>query len=313
MPPRALDATVAAFLHHLAVERGSARNTLRAYATDLERYAAHLAAAGVEDLADVRECHVTAFVVALRTPGPDRPALAASSTTRALAAVRGLHRFAAHDGVVADDVTRAVAPPAQPRRLPRTLTIDEVDQLLAGRPGDDPAALRDRALLELLYSTGARISEAVGIDLDDLDERARTVLLRGKGGRERLVPVGRPALAAVEAYRVRGRPVLAANGRGAAPSARGALLLNARGARLSRQSAFHVLRAAAETAGVARAVSPHTLRHCFATHLLAGGADVRVVQELLGHASVTTTQLYTHVTVDALREVYATAHPRARG
>jgi integrase/recombinase XerD len=305
--PRA-DAVVEAYLHHLAVERGSATNTLRSYAIDLERYVCHLAASGVDDLGQVREAHVTGFVVALRTPGPDRPALAASSTARALAAVRGLHRFAARDGLVGDDVARDVTPPAQTRRLPRTLSIDEVDQLLAGRPGDDPAALRDRALLELLYSTGARISEAVGLDVDDLDERARTVLLRGKGGKQRLVPVGRPALAAVEAYRVRGRPALAAKGRGT-----GALLLNARGARLSRQSAFHVLRAAAETAGVAREVSPHTLRHCFATHLLAGGADVRVVQELLGHASVATTQLYTHVTVDTLREVYATSHPRALG
>jgi integrase/recombinase XerD len=305
--PRPAD-VVEAFLHHLAVERGSAANTLRSYATDLERYLDHLVACGVDDLARTREEHITGFVVALRTPEPGRPALAASSAARALAAVRGLHRFALHDGLVADDVARGVAPPTLPRRLPRALSIDEVDQLLAGRPGDDPAALRDRALLELLYSTGARISEAVGIDLDDLDERARTVLLRGKGGRQRLVPVGRPALAAVEAYRVRGRPALAVRGRGCP-----GLLLNARGARLSRQSAFHVLRAAAETAGVARQVSPHTLRHCFATHLLAGGADVRVVQELLGHASVATTQLYTHVTVDILREVYATSHPRARG
>jgi integrase/recombinase XerD len=301
--PRPSD-VVEAFLHHLAVERGSATNTLRSYTVDLERYVAHLRAVGVDDLAAVREEHVTGFVVVLRTPA----ALAASSAARALAAVRGLHRFAARDGLVPADVSRAVTPPALPRRLPRTLSVDEVDQLLAGCPGDDPAALRDRALLEVLYSTGARISEAVGIDMDDLDARARTVLLRGKGGKQRLVPVGRPALAAVEAYVVRARPALSTRGRGSP-----ALLLNARGARLSRQSAFHVLRAAAETAGVARDVSPHTLRHCFATHLLAGGADVRVVQELLGHASVATTQLYTHVTVDTLREVYATSHPRALG
>jgi integrase/recombinase XerD len=305
--PRPAD-VVEAFLHHLAVERGSAANTLRSYTVDLERYLRHLAACGVDDLGQVREEHVTSFVVALRTPAPGHPPLAASSAARALAAVRGLHRFAARDGLVPDDVARDVSPPALPRRLPRTLTVDEVEQLLAGCPGDDPAALRDRALLELLYSTGARISEAVGIDVDDLDDRARTVLLRGKGGKHRLVPVGRPALAAVEAYRIRGRPALAARGRGTH-----ALLLNSRGARLSRQSAFHVLRAAAETAGVGREVSPHTLRHCFATHLLAGGADVRVVQELLGHASVATTQLYTHVTVDTLREVYATSHPRALG
>jgi len=207
---------------------------------------------------------------------------------------------------VPDDVARAVTPPALPAKLPRALAVDEVDQLLAGCPGDGPVALRDRALLELLYSTGARISEAIGIDRDDLDVDARTVLLRGKGGTQRIVPVGRPALAAVDAYRVRARPALATKGRGTP-----ALFLNARGARLSRQSAWHALRGAAEVAGLTAQVSPHTLRHCFATHLLAGGADVRSVQELLGHASVTTTQVYTHVTVDELREVYATTHPRA--
>ena len=299
-----MEATVEAFLHHLAVERGSAANTLRAYRTDLDRYLGHLRDTGRADLAEVGETDVTAFVAALRS-GPEP--LAASSAARALAAVRGLHRFAALDGLVADDVARDVTPPARPARLPRTLDVDEVEQLLAGIVGDGPVALRDRALLELLYSTGARISEAVGLDVDDLDAGARTVLLRGKGGKDRIVPVGRPALAAVDAYRVRARPALAAKGRGT-----GALLLNARGGRLSRQSAWHALRAAADAAGLAADVSPHTLRHCFATHLLAGGADVRTVQELLGHASVSTTQIYTHVTVDALREVYATTHPRAR-
>ncbi|HEY0816646.1 MAG TPA: site-specific tyrosine recombinase XerD [Pseudonocardia sp.] len=292
---------VEAFLHHLAVERGSATNTLRSYAADLRRYVEHV---GERDLTEVREADVTAFVVALREADPP---LAASSTARALAAVRGLHRFAARDGLVAVDVARDVPPPALPSRLPRTLSIDDVEQLLAGCVGDGPVALRDRALLELLYSTGARISEAVGLDVDDLDAEQRIVRLHGKGGRDRIVPVGRPALAAVDAYRVRARPELARRGRGGA-----ALFVNARGARLSRQSAWHTLRAAAEAAGLVCDVSPHTLRHCFATHLLAGGADVRVVQELLGHASVTTTQIYTHVTVDTLREVYATSHPRAR-
>ncbi|MDT7552121.1 MAG: integrase/recombinase XerD [Pseudonocardiales bacterium] len=295
---------VEAFLHHLAVERGSAANTLRSYAADLRRYVEHLGETGRGDLAEVREADVTGFVVALRQGDPP---LAASSAARALAAVRGLHRFAARDGLVADDVARDVAPPALPSRLPRTLTIDDVEQLLAGCVGDGPVALRDRALLELLYSTGARISEAVGLDVDDLDVEQRIVRLHGKGGRDRIVPVGRPALAAVDAYRVRARPELTRRGRGGA-----ALFVNARGARLSRQSAWHTLRAAADAAGLVAEVSPHTLRHCFATHLLAGGADVRVVQELLGHASVTTTQIYTHVTVDTLREVYATSHPRAR-
>ncbi len=302
--PRTEEA-VEAFLHHLTVERGSATNTLRSYAADLGRYLEHLRSRGLGDLAAVREADVSAFVVALRSGAAP---LAASSAARALAAVRGLHRFALHDGMVPEDVARAVSPPALPKRLPKALTIDQVEQLLAGCPGDGPGALRDRALLELLYSTGARISEAVGIDIDDLDTRQRTVLLHGKGGKHRIVPVGRPALAAVDAYAVRARPALAGRGRGTP-----ALLLNARGARMSRQSAWHTLRLAAETAGLSAAVSPHTLRHCFATHLLAGGADVRVVQELLGHASVSTTQVYTHVTVDTLREVYATSHPRALG
>lgn len=300
-----VSSAVEAYLAHLTVERGSSANTVRAYTNDLDRYLLHLRERGIEELAAVRETDVGEFVSALRS-GPTP--LAASSAARALAAVRGLHRFAARDGLVAVDVAKPVTAPALPGRLPATLTIDEVDQLLAGCVGDGPLALRDRALLELLYSTGARISEAVGIDLDDLDAGERTVLVRGKGGKQRIVPVGRPALAAVDAYLVRARPTFAAKGRGVP-----ALLLNARGARLSRQSAWHVLRGAADTAGLdPTAVSPHTLRHCFATHLLAGGADVRVVQELLGHASVTTTQIYTHVTVDALREVYATAHPRAR-
>ncbi|MDN5858689.1 MAG: site-specific tyrosine recombinase XerD [Pseudonocardia sp.] len=308
-------AAAEAFLHHLAVERGSAANTLRSYTGDLRRYVEYLAARGIDDLGAVREADVSGFVAALRNPSGDPGAdpaagapapLAASSAARALAAVRGLHRFAARDGLVADDVASAVTPPALPLKLPRALTIDDVDQLLAGCIGTGPAPLRDRALLELLYSTGARISEAVGIDRDDLDVEGRTVLLRGKGGKQRIVPVGRPALAAVDAYLVRARPTLAARGTGSP-----ALLLNARGARLTRQSAWHALRAAADNAGLAAAVSPHTLRHCFATHLLAGGADVRVVQELLGHASVATTQIYTHVTVDTLREVHATSHPRA--
>ncbi|MFD1654202.1 site-specific tyrosine recombinase XerD [Pseudonocardia alaniniphila] len=296
---------VEAFLHHMTVERGSAANTMRSYGTDLRRYLQYLETLGIDDLGAVQEGDVAGFVTALRSgPSP----LAASSAARALAAVRGLHRFAVRDGLLADDVAREVRPPALPARLARALTLDQVEQLLAGCVGDGPGALRDRALLELLYSTGARISEAVGIDRDDLDIAGRTVLLRGKGGKQRIVPVGRPALAAVDAYLVRARPALASRGRGTP-----ALLLNARGARLSRQSAWHALRGAAEAAGLATDVSPHTLRHCFATHLLAGGADVRVVQELLGHASVTTTQIYTSVTVDTLREVYATSHPRALG
>ncbi|MDQ0382145.1 integrase/recombinase XerD [Amycolatopsis thermophila] len=299
---------VTAYLDHLAVERGTARNTLDSYARDLRRYLGYLEKAGITDFRRITETDVTGFGAALREGGEGHPPLAASSAARALVAVRGLHRFAHLDGLTEDDPAREVRPPAAAKRLPKALPVDDVLRLLAMPPAEGERPLRDRALLELLYSTGARISEAVGLDLDDVDREERTVLLDGKGGKQRLVPIGRPAVEALEAYLVRARPVLARRGRGTA-----ALFLNARGTRLSRQSAWQVLKTTAERAGISTAVSPHTLRHSFATHLLEGGADVRVVQELLGHASVTTTQVYTLVTMNTLREVYATAHPRALG
>jgi integrase/recombinase XerD len=307
--PPALAAVISDYLDHLAVERGTSANTLDSYARDLRRYGAYLASTGVVGLAMVGEEQVNGFLAALRDgDGRHRP-LAPSSAARALVVARGLHRFAFREGLVGADAAANVHPPRPPKRLPKALGLDEVLRLLEVFPADGgPRCLRDRALLELLYSTGARISEAVGLDWDDVDAPARTVLLRGKGGKQRLVPVGRPALAALDAYLVRGRPTLAQRGRGIP-----AVFLNARGARLSRQSAWAVLREAAARSQISAAVSPHTLRHSFATHLLEGGADVRVVQELLGHASVTTTQVYTLVTVDNLREIYATAHPRARG
>lgn len=304
-----LRAAVRSYLDHLAVERGTAGNTLRSYTRDLRRYLAHLGGARVGTLAEVTEQHVRDFLVALRSGDGEQQPLAASSAARAVIAVRGLHRFAHAEGLTEHDPAAEVHPPAAARRLPKALAVSDVLRLLETAGGDDPSCLRDRALLEVLYSTGARISEAVGLDLDDVDTTERTVLLDGKGGKQRLVPVGRPALRALDAYLVRARPAFAAKGRGVP-----AVFLNARGGRLSRQGAWLVLRAAAERAGLsARQVSPHTLRHSFATHLLEGGADVRVVQELLGHASVTTTQIYTYVTVNTLREVYATAHPRAFG
>lgn len=300
------------YLDHLAVERGLARNTLAAYRRDLDRYASFLTGIGRGTVAQVGEADVRAFVTALRS-GQDRAPLAASSTARVVAAVHGWHRFCAVEGLSDADPSAQVRPPAQPRRLPRAMSVEDVTALIeAAGQGEGPVPLRDRALLELCYSTGARISEVVGLDVDDLDldpDRASARVL-GKGSKERVVPVGSFARDAVDAYLVRARPVLAAAGRGTA-----AVFLNTRGARLSRQSAWAVLRQAARRAGIPGAdeVSPHTLRHSFATHLLQGGADVRVVQELLGHASVTTTQIYTHVTPDSLREVYAMAHPRALG
>jgi integrase/recombinase XerD len=309
---------VRTYLDHLSVERGLSRNTLTSYRRDLDRYLATLAAAGVPDLAAVTAADVAGHLALLRRGGPAHPPLSPASAARAISAVRGLHRFAVREGLVAVDVSREVRPPAPRRRLPKALDVEAVERLLAvaGGPPDagavDALALRDRALLEFLYGTGARISEAVGAAVDDLDlGDESTAVLHGKGGRTRLVPVGGYARDALQAYLVRGRPALVAAGRGTP-----AVFLNARGGRLSRQSAWSILHRAAEHAGLPvdgpHAVSPHTLRHSYATHLLDGGADVRVVQELLGHASVTTTQVYTLVTVERLREVYATAHPRAR-
>lgn len=308
-----LDDQVQGYLDHLTIERGVAANTLSSYRRDLRRYLGHLATRGIDDIGKVAEDDVSDFLVSLRRGDEEQGnvPLSAVSAARALIAVRGFHRFATAEGLATLDVARAVKPPTPSRRLPKSISVDEVVALLDGAGGDSeadgPLTLRSRALLEVLYSTGARISEAVGLDVDDVDTHSRSVLLRGKGGKQRLVPIGRPAVSALDAYCVRGRPDLARRGKGTP-----AIFLNSRGGRLSRQSAWQVLQDAAERAGIAASVSPHTLRHSFATHLLEGGADVRVVQELLGHASVTTTQIYTMVTVSALREVWAGAHPRAR-
>ena len=298
------------YLDHLVVERGLADNTLSSYRRDLRRYVGFLLAHDVTELGDVTEATVTEFLMALREGDADHPPLSASSAGRTVVAVRGFHRFAVRDGLATHDPSAGVRPPSPAKRLPKALSLGDVEAILeaAGAAGT-ALAQRDRALLEVLYGTGARISEAVGLDVDDIDLEEGTVLLRGKGSKERIVPVGSYARDAVSSYVTGARTDLVAAGAGS--NARGALFLNARGGRLSRQSAWTVIVRAADRAGVTAEVSPHTLRHSFATHLLEGGADVRVVQELLGHASVTTTQIYTLVTVDSLREVYAAAHPRA--
>ncbi|WP_370619705.1 site-specific tyrosine recombinase XerD [Mumia sp. Pv 4-285] len=295
------------YLSHLGVERGLAANTLTSYRRDLRRYAAYLHQRGIETLGDVTEADVADFLAALREGDADHPPLSAPSAARTIVSARGLHRFALREGVVDHDVAAEVKPPTPPRRLPKALAVDQVEALLdaAGSAGT-PLAVRDRALLEVLYGTGARISETVGLDVDDLDLEIGEVLLRGKGGKQRVVPVGRYAQDALRTYLESVRPALTS-----VRTTGGAVFLNSRGGRLSRQSAWAVLAKAARRAGITVDVSPHTLRHSYATHLLDGGADVRVVQELLGHASVTTTQVYTLVTIDKLREVYATAHPRA--
>ncbi|MGB3696974.1 MAG: site-specific tyrosine recombinase XerD [Gordonia sp. (in: high G+C Gram-positive bacteria)] len=308
MAAATVDSAISRYLDHLVVERGSAVNTVASYRRDLARYRTFLAERGIDEMAGVQENDVRDFLVALRRGDPDRgvPGLADSSVARTLVAARGFHKFCAAEGLTPTDVAHSVRPPKAARRLPKSLPVADVLAILdAAGAGTGPRSLRDAALVELLYSCGARISEVTSLDIDDLDLEHRAVILRGKGGKERLVPVGGPAIAAIEAYLVRGRPALV-------KKATPAVFLNARGGRLSRQSAWQVLVDAAERAGVDKEVSPHTLRHSFATHLLDGGADVRVVQELLGHSSVTTTQVYTLVTVNTMREVYATAHPRAR-
>ena len=295
------------------MERGLAANTLASYRRDLSRYQQVMAAAGRTEIGEVTSADIASYLAGLRAGDADHPPLAASSAGRAMAAVRGLHAFACAQGMTAADPARPVTPPAPPRRLPKAISVAEVERLLdAAGPGpqDDPRGVRDRALLEFLYATGARISEATALDVDGLTlDGEPAVLLDGKGGKQRIVPLGRYAAAALDAYLVRARPALAA---GATRTVPPAVFLNARAGRLTRQGAWAVLRAAAQRANLPQ-VSPHTLRHSFATHMLDGGADIRVVQELLGHASVTTTQIYTLVTVEKLREVYAAAHPRALG
>ena len=303
-----LERGISLYLSHLTVERGLAANSLSAYRRDLARYQDFCLSRGVTDPAAVDDALLADFVIAMRTGDSEHSPLAASSSGRCVVAVRGFHKFAAREGLSTFDPAKQVRPPTVTSRLPKAISVAEVEAILeAASAVEVPRGLRDRALVELLYGTGARISEIVGLAVDDVDAESASVRLHGKGGKQRVVPVGRMALEALDAYLVRGRPILAASGRSG-----GALFVNARGGRLTRQSAWVLLSEAVKRSGIGVEVSPHTMRHSFATHLLDGGADVRVVQELLGHASVTTTQIYTLVTVDKLREVYSLAHPRAR-
>lgn len=337
---RPLQRPAEAYLDHLAVERGMSVNTLAAYRRDIHRYLGWLQSQGVSEPRQVTRHHVTGFLQALGTGADGGHPLAPRSAARTIVAVRGMHRFWTLEQLTPTDPAQDVTPPRPAQELPKAIRVDQVTALLEAVPTDTPAGLRDRALLEFLYATGARISEAVGLDVDDVISAVRgpaaeptgdsageagepgevdvagqrepgpaVVRLFGKGSKERVVPLGSYAAAALEAWLVRGRPALSVRSGSGGP----ALFLNQRGGRLSRQSAWTILKAAADRAQLDVEVSPHTLRHSFATHLLQGGADVRVVQELLGHASVTTTQVYTLVTADTLREVYAAAHPRAQG
>ena len=296
------------YLDHLAVERGLSENTLVAYRQDLRRYLGFLGRREIRRVEDVDGATIRAFVASLSasTHGPDDAPYRATSVARALSSVRSFHRFLVREGVVDHDPTAGVPQPRLPRSLPRPLPVEDVRRLLEAPDSETPTGVRDRAILELLYGSGLRISELTGLDVDDVDLEEGSVRVLGKGGKEREVPLGSFAADAVTAYLTRGRPALASG------TTRGALFLNARGGRLSRQSCARLLSGYVRRAGIDRRVTLHTLRHSFATHLLEGGADVRVVQELLGHASVGTTQIYTLVTEQHLREVYETSHPRAR-
>ena len=298
------------FLTYIAAERGLATNTVAAYRRDLEAWLAFCRLADL-DPARADGDDVTDFLASLREgrPPASKP-LAPSSVARMLVALRSLYRFLVREDYLASDPTGRIGSPKQPRSLPKAIRLDEVESLLEG-PGDDLLGRRDRAILETLYGAGLRISELVSLDVDDVDLDASAVLVRsGKGSKSRRVPLGSMAKRAVGAYLTRSRPVLAGSARGS--EGRSALFLNARGGRLSRQGCWKILKAYARRAALGDRVSPHTLRHSFATHMLDAGADIRVVQELLGHASLATTQLYTLVSDSRLREVYLTSHPRAR-
>ena len=301
-------ADVEIFLDHLTVERGLSRNTLLAYRRDITRYCDFLSARN-RNLSEASERDIEDFLLQLRSGDGEHKALSVSSAARSIIAVRGFHKFYSREHASSDPAAQ-VRPPTAGRRLPKALALSEIELIIAGTgDGQSAQSLRDRALIELLYATGARVSEITNLEIDQIKRPITSLRLFGKGGKERVVPVGSFASDALEAYLVRGRPALL----GASGDTRERkLFLNMRGSGLSRQSAWEIVRTAAKKGGVVSELSPHSLRHSFATHLLDGGADIRTVQELLGHASVATTQIYTLVTIDKLREAYLLAHPRAR-
>src|SRR3954469_24345468 len=300
LEPHVLD-----FLAYLEFERGLSRNTLEAYRSDLLQYGAWLSRAGVGAL-DAGHAELAAFTAEIARGGAGRPPAAAATLQRKIACLRSFYRHLRRTGTLAEDPTAKLRAPRQSRRLPHVLSRDEVARLLAQPAGTEPAALRDRALLELMYACGLRASEATGLEVGDVDLETGILRARGKGSKERLVPVGSAARRALTAYLHRGRPRLAGD------RMEPRLFLNHRGAGLTRQGLYKIVQRHARSAGLASKMSPHTLRHTFATHLLAGGCDLRSLQEMLGHADIATTQLYTHLSADRLRDVYFDAHPRAR-
>jgi integrase/recombinase XerD len=327
-PREGLEQAIAGYLDHLRVERGLAPATLAAYGNDLRAFTTAIGRTrGGEAGWDASPAPVIDYLAALGAPpaGAIRPRLGASSRRRRAAALRGFYRFAFGEGLIAVDVAAHLDLPRETRRLPETLTVGEVERLLEAAAGEaapsgqaapsgeavsDPQRVRDRALMELLYAAGLRVSEALRLDAEDLSLDGSFVRVIGKGDRERLVPIGEVALAWLRRYADTVRPAWLSIAH-VAPARGGPVFLTPRGRRLARQQAWTIVKGAAQAAGLGDRVSPHTFRHSFATHLLEGGADLRVVQELLGHATISTTQLYTHVTGERIREVYARAHPRA--
>ncbi len=296
----------------LQVERGLAVNSLGAYRRDLSRYESFVRSHGINDASAVAEATVSAYVDHLKRARDDegKPRYAPASIARALVAVRSFHRFCRDEGFVAMDPSAEVGAPRVPQGIPKALTEEEIESLLDSVEGSDPRALRDRAILETLYGTGSRISELVGLDREDLDLEDGIVRVLGKGSKERVVPIGRSAREAVSDYLQRGRPALERPSTRRVPG--DPVFLNARGGRLTRQSCWKIVTAAGDRVGLSGRLSPHVLRHSCATHMIEHGADIRVVQELLGHASLSTTQVYTKVSPERLRAVYELAHPRAR-
>jgi integrase/recombinase XerD len=301
---RSFEHHVLDFLAYLEYERGLSRNTLEAYRSDLLPLGHYLERASVDVLAAQHE-HLAGFLSELAAGGGERRPVAAATLQRKAACLRSFYRHLRRENVIAHDPTADLRAPRKSQKLPQVLTRGEVAQLLAAPKGTEPSALRDRALLELMYACGLRASEAIELDVGDVDLRHGILRARGKGSKERLVPVGREAVTAVKSYLQRGRPELV----GLREERR--LFVNRRGSGLTRQGLYKIVQRHARAVGLADKMSPHTLRHTFATHLLAGGCDLRAVQEMLGHADIATTQIYTHLSAERLKDVYFAAHPRA--
>jgi integrase/recombinase XerD len=293
------------FLSYLELERGLSRNTLNAYRTDLLQYGEYLAERDIDAL-EARPAELSEFLAELATgAGDERPACSASTVHRKTACLRSFYKHLRRDELIGDDPTAALSAPRRAKKLPQVLNYAEVRKLLAAPEGASPTAKRDRALLEVMYACGLRASETIGLELGDVDPREGVLRARGKGSKERLVPLGRKAIAAIDAYLRGGRAQLVGERHETM------LFVNFRGGPLSRQGLYKIVQRHARAAGLAGQMSPHTLRHSFATHLLAGGCDLRAVQEMLGHADIATTQMYTHLSGERLKDVYFRAHPRA--